>query len=134
MVHAEPTPLPPRADAGPRVARYRVGDRVLLGISAVVDDPAQPDVAQLALVGELCPASTPTLEEMLGGLIGDGITTVHVDLSQLHLCTAAGVNVFDRLRRELAEAGGALELVNASGVVHRVLEVAEIPHHVSPSD
>lgn len=129
MTTADRTSVPPRANASPRFDRYHVGDRVLLGVSAVVDDQRDPEVAQVSLVGELCPASTPRLAAMLEALVEDGIRKVHVDLAQLDLCTAAGVTLFDEVASQLRARGGSLELVNARGVVHRVLELTEIPHH-----
>ncbi len=123
-----PAAVPARADAGPRLHRSQVGDRVLLGISAVVDHPADPGVAQVTLVGELCPATVADVAMMFDSLVDDGIHRMHVDLDQLTFCTAAGVSLFEDVGNRLRDRGGALEIVNPRGVVRRVLDVTGLPY------
>lgn len=120
---ADTSEIPPRVHTTTHLDRLHAGDRVVLGVSALVDDPVSPGVAQLVLVGELCPESAPRVGKLLGDLVQDGITKVHVDLAQVELCTAAGVRMLEDAREQLEQRGGGLELVNASGVVQKVLEL-----------
>lgn len=87
---------------------------------------------RVALAGELCSASAPTLAATLGELARRPGAHVTVDLSALRLLTAAGVSVLVRARHDLASAGGGLRLVGARGVVARVLDRCEIDHEAGP--
>lgn len=124
-----------REMCAPRFERCHVGDEVVFGVSALVDDGIRPDIAHVVVTGDLCPVSAPDLERLLDSLVDDGITEIHVDLSKLDFCTSHGVEVLERTRRRVEDRGGSLQLVAAHGVVRRVLELTgtEAGHGVEQS-
>lgn len=115
---------PPEPDRW--VRHCHVGARPLLTVSVEVDHVRA--ISRLAVAGELCSASAPTLAVQLDELIAAGVDRVSVDLSGLVLCTAAGVAVFADARKRLEASNGSLRLHDARGVVSKVLDLCSLDH------
>lgn len=88
------------------------------------EDPA---AAYLFLSGELCMYSAPLLGEALDTVIERGVTDVGLDLADLRLCTADGINVIEGARDQLAAGNGTVALTRPRGIVDRVLKLTAIP-------
>ena len=86
--------------------------------------------AALALQGELCAASAPSLRAAVERLVGFGVVDVSFDLADLRLCTSAGIDVWMDLAAQLEPVGGDLRLRNARGGVRRVLDVVGLADRV----
>jgi anti-sigma B factor antagonist len=124
----------PGPGADGRSAHRASTDEPLLRMSASVADPAHPDVAHVALSGELCPFGAPALGRLLESLVDDGIRHVDIDVAGLELCTAAGVTLFEAVHDRVLKVGGSLRVVGAHGVVRRVFEVASPQLATEPAD
>lgn len=125
---AEESPL-----RAPRFDRCEVGGRVLLGVSAIVDDPLEPTTSYVVVSGVICAGSASTLAAMLDGVISDGITDLHVDLSSVELCTSHGVDALEDARHRLEARQGSMRIAGARGVVRRVLDVLGVEVDAAPA-
>ena len=85
---------------------------------------------RLVVRGELDAASAPRLRTQIRSALAAGITRVVVDLAAVSFIDAAGLGVIVGARRRLADAGGELEVVDASRPVRRVLEITGLGHLV----
>jgi hypothetical protein len=69
-------------------------------------------------------------------LVGRDVVCLHIDVSKLRFCTAAGVEVLEAVDAEVTRRGGGLWLQGAAGVVARVFQVLgvrqERPSRVFP--
>lgn len=98
----------------------------LLARIAVTGTAATPLHARVALFGELCAGTTPTVSEALDGLLAMGVTDVRFDLGELRLCTSAGIDLWVDLAGRLLPQGGDLRLDGAAGVVRRALDAVGV--------
>jgi anti-anti-sigma regulatory factor len=90
------------------------------GIGSV---PAHVDVT---LVGELCAGTTPVVAEMLDGLLSHAAVDVRFGLSELRLCTSAGIDLWVDLAARLLPHSCDLRLDGAAGVVRRALDAVGV--------
>ena len=101
-------------------------DAVLRSDASLAGTPEGRLAATIELHGELCAATAPQLHEEISRLIDDGANQLVIDLTDLRLCTARGLDIFDRAHQRLRDSGdGAVRLQNARGVVDRVLAIVE---------
>jgi anti-anti-sigma regulatory factor len=89
--------------------------------------------ADVVIAGELCVLGAATLREAFDWAIGLGAQTVTVDLSDLELCTAAGVALLQATRERLGARGRTLRIRGAAGIVAKVLDICRVEHD-APQD
>jgi anti-anti-sigma regulatory factor len=80
----------------------------------------------VSLRGELCAGTTPALADALERLVPLGVADVRFDLSELRLCTSAGIDLWVDLAARLLPQGGDLRLDGAAGVVRRALDAVGV--------
>ncbi|MCU1354294.1 MAG: hypothetical protein JWM05_3503 [Acidimicrobiales bacterium] len=93
-----------------------------------VSTSVERDRAAIALVGELDAATAPILRAAVAE-VGEDQDVQHVvlDLDQLTFLDSAGLRVFINIRNQVRERpDGSLRIVNAHGVVARVLDITGI--------
>jgi anti-anti-sigma factor len=90
-----------------------------LNVRASVED----GVGRVVLAGELDLDRAGALAGELGGLAGQGATSVVVDVGGLSFIDSSGLRAFLTARDQLIEAGASLELTNLSPAVERVLDM-----------
>lgn len=101
-------------------------DQHLLARIAVTGTGGTPLHADVALSGELCAGTTPSLAEALDALLAMGVADVRFDLRELRLCTSAGIDLWVDLAARLLPHGGDLRLDGAAGVVRRALDAVGV--------
>ena len=94
-----------------------------ISVTGIGASPAQADVA---LCGELCAGTTPAVAEALDRVLAMGVADVRFDLSELRLCTSAGIDLWVDLATRLLPIGGDLRLDGAAGVVRRALDAVGV--------
>ena len=92
-------------------------------VTGIGSAPAHIDVA---LRGELCAGTTPVIAEALAGLLALGLVDVRFDLSELRLCTSAGIDLWVDIAARLGSYGCNLHLDGAVGVVRRALDAVGV--------
>ena len=90
-----------------------------LSIESTVDDTT----ARVRLIGELDLDGTDKATEALVGHAGTGITAVVVDASALTFLDSSGLRVLLQAREQLEASDVTMSIENATGPVHRVLEM-----------
>lgn len=80
-------------------------------------------VGHVVLAGELDLDRAGALADELGGLAGQGATSVIVDVGGLSFIDSSGLRAFLTARDQLNDAGASLELTNLSPAVERVLDM-----------
>lgn len=98
----------------------------LLARIAVTGVGAAPVHAEVTLRGELCAGTTPAVAESIERLLSLGVTDVRFELSELRLCTSAGIDLWVDLAARLLPIGGDLRLDGAAGVVRRALDAVGV--------
>jgi anti-anti-sigma factor len=83
----------------------------------------RPDVVELRLAGELDLSTAPHLSERIDEVLGDGRTTIVIDLHAVTFCDSTGMSAFIRGHHLSSAAGGSLRLTGAAGGVARVLKI-----------
>ena len=91
--------------------------------------------SEFRLVGELDHASCRQLQRMLAGPASDG-GVVTLDLSELHSCDAAGIDVLVALTKRAEIASGALLLRSATDDVLQTFKGSDAlaKLHVKPGE
>ncbi|MEV4617515.1 STAS domain-containing protein [Asanoa sp. NPDC049573] len=84
----------------------------------------RPDVVVLRLSGELDLSTAPHLSERIDEVVGDGRTSIVIDLEEVTFCDSTGMSAFIRGHHLSSAAGGSLRLTGAQGVVARVLKIS----------
>jgi anti-sigma B factor antagonist len=103
-----------------------IGDAPLVELLAATETfPDHGGALRLAVVGELCVLTTPSLGEALDWVSG---TTegLDIDLSRVTFIDAAGVRLLLRLSARLAERQGQLGLHSPSPIVLLVFAAVEL--------
>lgn len=88
------------------------------------------DEVILSLDGELDPHTAPMLAREVERLIGQGSTSVVLELSRLRFIDSSGLRVVISAHRELAEQGGQLSLRSPSPTAKRLLEITGLVDHL----
>jgi len=86
--------------------------------------------AVVAVHGELCALTAPSLGDALDRVVGEGALEVVIDLAGLELCTSHGLEVLDACHRALQGRGGSLLLHGERGSVARLLALV---HDLDPA-
>lgn len=94
-----------------------------IAVTGVGSAPAHVDVA---LRGELCAGTTPVVADALEPLLALGEVDVRFELSELRLCTSAGIDLWVDIAARLLSHGGDLRLDGAAGVVRRALDAVGV--------
>lgn len=96
-------------------------------------DCRSPEVASVAVSGELDLVTLPALRERLLGLIADGWRSIVVDLADVCFCDSSGLGVFVGAHRRLCAVDGDLELIHTRPSIRHLFEVSGLDQvlHVS---
>lgn len=94
-----------------------------IAVTGIGGVPAHVDIA---LVGELCAATTPLLAARIDALLRLALVDVRFDLAGLRLCTSAGIDLWVDIAARLLPNGGELRLDGAAGVVRRALDAVGV--------
>jgi len=89
------------------------------------------DEATLTLTGELDPHTAPMLTDELETLMGEGVTSVVLVLSDLGFIDSSGLRVVIAADRDLTASGGRLVLRSPSETVRRLLEITGLLDHLT---
>jgi anti-sigma B factor antagonist len=90
------------------------------GFTVEIDDP-EDDRVSIRVKGELDMAATPTLTQAIVGAADSSRVTL--DLSGVTFLDSSAIGALVASGREVAEAGGRLEIGPRSDIVTRVLEI-----------
>jgi len=91
------------------------------GFAVEVSDP-EGDPVRIQVRGELDLSAAPLLTDAVRGVSGEG-ATVLLDLSGVTFLDSSAIGAMVASGRELAEAGGRLQIGPRSDIVTRVLEM-----------
>jgi anti-sigma B factor antagonist len=90
---------------------------------AISTEQPEPNVAVIALTGEVDLHTCPELKDELLGVIGDGATHVVVDLTETTFIDSTGLGVLIRGVERLTTEGGHLAVVCVDPNMVKVFEV-----------
>ena len=88
--------------------------------------PAQDGVITIAVAGELDLATAPLFGDTFHRLNSAQPLHVHLDLSGVNFCAAAGLNAFLAADRLLRATSGRLTLIRPSPQILRVLTITQL--------
>ena len=88
--------------------------------------PAQDGVITIAVAGELDLATAPLIGATLRRLDSAQPLHVHLDLTGVSFCDAAGLNAFLAADRLLRATSGRLTLIRPSPQIRRVLTITQL--------
>lgn len=97
-----------------------------LSIRMTVDRRVGRRGAIVSVSGEVCLSTASTLAAALAELREKGCVEIELRVDRLDLCAAAGCRVLLRERFLMEEQGGWLRIHGATGIVARVLEIADL--------
>ena len=104
---------------------YRI--RVKAATQALVTVERRPDAALISVTGEIDLANAKITEQQILQGIGDGLSTVTLDLTGLRYIDSAGLWILFRLGTALTTAGIAGEVVvPADGPIRRMVDTAGV--------
>ena len=86
------------------------------------------------LEDELCLDTAPPVASALATAISCGAERVVVDLDHVSLLSAVGLRVLVEAAQDLSASGRSLALVNAHGIVKRVLEITALDELLDDCD
>jgi len=90
----------------------------------IADIQPGPEVARIILAGELDLATERDVRQAISQVTA--APRVEVDLGKLEYCDSTGVNLFVRAYLEAQATGRSFHLVNAHGLVAKVLDVCGV--------
>ena len=94
---------------------------------ALVTVERRPDAALISVTGEIDLANAKTTEQQILQGVGDGLSSVTLDLTGLRYIDSAGLWILFRLGTALATAGIAGEVVvPADGPIRRMVDTAGV--------
>ena len=93
----------------------------------IAQEQPRPGVAVIALSGKvMLGAHTGAIEELITGLLAQGVRKIVVDLSGVTHIDSTGIGVFIASLGKVTQAGGALAMAGASGVVREGFRVTRL--------
>jgi anti-anti-sigma factor len=84
------------------------------------------DAVTIKAAGELCFDTAAPVAAVLATAMSAGAQRVILDLDQVTMLTAGGLRVLVAAAAQLRNSGRSLSLINAHGIVQRVLEITEL--------
>ena len=93
-----------------------------------------PSSAVIYLDGELDPHTAPLLQQELDRLVGQGTTTIVLDMGALRFIDSSGLRVVISAHRSLRDADGSLALRSPSETARRLLEITGLTDHIDIVD
>jgi len=97
----------------------------------VVRHAREDDTATVVVGGEIDSHSAPRLEEVLLNLVGEGVTSVVIDLGGVGFIDSSGLRVLIALRKRLGEEPGSVTLRHATPGTLRLLEMTGLTEQFS---
>jgi anti-sigma B factor antagonist len=91
---------------------------------SVTDD--RNGTVTIKVVGELCFDTAAPAAAALSTAMSSGAQRVVVDLEKVPMLSAGGLRVLVAAATQLLSTGRSLSLVNAHGIVQRVLEITDL--------
>ncbi len=93
----------------------------------IAQEQPRPGVAVIALTGKvMLGANTSAIEELIAGLLAQGVRKIVVDLAGVTHIDSTGIGVFIAGLGKVTQAGGALVMAGASGVVREGFRVTRL--------
>jgi anti-sigma B factor antagonist len=93
----------------------------------IAQEQPRPGVAVIALTGKvMLGAHTSAIEELIASLLAQGIRKIIVDLKGVTHIDSTGIGVFIASLGKVTQAGGALAMAGASGVVREGFRVTRL--------
>ncbi|MGE5648543.1 MAG: STAS domain-containing protein [Acidobacteriota bacterium] len=93
----------------------------------ITHQKVQPDAAVIVLAGKvMLGAGTAEIEELITSLLAKGDRRIVVDLSGVTHIDSTGIGTFIASLSKVMQAGGALAMVGASGVVREGFRVTRL--------
>jgi anti-sigma B factor antagonist len=88
--------------------------------------PAEDSVVTIAVTGELDMATAPLIGDTIHRINSAQPINVHLDLSAVNFCDAAGLNAFLAADQLLRATSGRLTLIRPSPQVRRLLTITKL--------
>jgi anti-anti-sigma factor len=104
-------------------------DEQVVGPELVLTTDREGDQVTLAIHGELDAYTAPSLEDHISALLGDGVTSLVLDLSDTGFLDSSGLRALLTVHRRLEGTAGHLELRAPSEPVVRLLEITGLREH-----
>jgi anti-sigma B factor antagonist len=101
----------------------------MVGPDLVLATEIMGDRAVLTVRGELDAYSAPGIEDQVGRLVGQGVTSIVLDLSGTGFLDSSGLRAILTAQRRLTESSGTLSLRSPSEPVTRLLEITGLTDH-----
>jgi anti-anti-sigma factor len=93
----------------------------------IAHERPKPGVAVIALTGKvMLGANTGGVEELIGSLLAQGVRRIVVDLAGVTHIDSTGIGVLIASLGKVTQAGGALVMAGASGVVREGFRVTRL--------
>ncbi len=93
----------------------------------IAQEQPQPGVAVIALAGKvMLGANASAIEELIVTLLAQGVRKIVVDLGGVTHIDSTGIGVFIASLGKVTQAGGALAMAGASGVVREGFRVTRL--------
>jgi len=93
----------------------------------ITQEQPRPGVAVIALAGKvMLGANTSAIEELIATLLAEGVRKIVVDLEGVTHIDSTGIGVLIASLGKVTQAGGALAMAGASGVVREGFRVTRL--------
>jgi anti-sigma B factor antagonist len=93
----------------------------------IAQEQPKPGVAVIALTGKVMLGSnTGAIEELIATLLAQGVRKIVVDLEGVTHIDSTGIGVFIASLGKVTQAGGALAMAGASGVVREGFRITRL--------
>jgi anti-anti-sigma factor len=80
-------------------------------------------VCILSLVGRLDPTTSPQFKDKIFEVLGEGTTSVVLDLEKLNYLSSAGLRVLLEAKKEITKSGGEIVLCSVREYIKEVFDV-----------
>ena len=104
-------------------------DEQVVGPELVLSTDRTGDRAVVTVQGELDAYTAPGLEDHIGGLLGEHVSELVLDLAQTGFLDSSGLRALLTVHRRLEASDGRLELREPSEPVLRLLEITGLREH-----
>jgi anti-sigma B factor antagonist len=92
------------------------------------------DKVVLRVVGRMDAESAPAFEAQCKSCIGDGFTSLVLDLGGLTYVSSLGLGAIVRVAKQLRDEGGEVRICCLTGLVRQLFEITRLNHVFPPHD
>lgn len=88
-------------------------------------------IADVEAAGELDAHTAPLLAERVAKVIGDGATSIRLNMAGIGFIDSSGLRVLISIQQDAVERGGGLELRSTSATTQRLLDITGLSEQLS---